>query len=61
MIDRRDLVMQQVLVALVEVEPLLEDRLVVVMERQAGGIVMARSLEGSAGLDLERVVMAGII
>src|ERR1700740_2178359 len=58
MVDHRDLVMQQVLLRLVEIQALLEDRLVVVVQRQPGGIVMTRSLEGSTGFDLERVVMA---
>ena len=43
--------------ALVAEEPLLEDRLVVDVQRQAGFVEGARSLE-AAGLDLEQVVAA---
>src|SRR4029434_373055 len=57
MVVDRDLVVQDVLVGLVEIDALLEDRLVVVMQRQARGIVMARSLETS-GLDFQHVVAA---
>src|SRR5258708_13237665 len=57
MIDRRDVVMEQIRVGLVEVDPLLEDRLVVPVQRQAAGVVGTRTLE-AAGLDLEQVVVA---
>jgi hypothetical protein len=46
MIDRGDLVVHQVRIALVEMEPLLEDRLIVEGERQPGRIKGARPLEG---------------
>src|SRR6202023_1704527 len=54
MIKHRDLVVHEALVGLVERDALLEDRLVVMVQRHAGGVVMARALE-TAGLDLERV------
>src|SRR5579883_831195 len=39
-IVNRDLVAHDVLVVLVEIDALLEDRLVVMMQRQAGGVIM---------------------
>ena len=57
MVIHRDLVMQEVLVCLIEIEALLEDRLVVVMQRQAGSVVVARPLE-TAGLHFEHVIAA---
>src|SRR5262249_60087570 len=55
MVVHGDLVVQDVR-GLVEVDALEEDRLVVEMERQAGGVVGAVPLEGAAGLDLEHVI-----
>src|SRR5215472_13460746 len=56
MVDHRDLVAQNVAVGAVEIEELLDDALVVGMQRNAARVVDARALE-AAGLDLERVVM----
>ena len=57
MVDHGDFVEQQVAVVLVEVEPLLDDGLVVVVERNSAGVVSARAGE-AARLDLEHVVLA---
>src|SRR5215470_6037071 len=54
MIDRRDLVVEEIRVALVEIDALLDDRLVVLMQRNAAVVECARSFQ-AAGLDLERV------
>src|SRR5262249_43018039 len=53
MVDRRDLVDQHVLVGLVEMDALLDDRLAIVVQADAARLVGARALE-AAGLDLER-------
>jgi hypothetical protein len=50
MVDGGDLVTQQVLVLIVERDALLDDRLVVAMQRDAACLVDARPLE-EAGLD----------
>src|SRR5262245_1365206 len=56
-VDDGDLVAQDVAVVLVEIDALLHHRLVVRVERQAGGIVSAAALD-VAGLGLERVELA---
>src|SRR5262245_7438324 len=56
-VDDGDLVPEDVAVALVEVDLLLDDSLAVGVERNAGRVVAARVLE-EARLDLERVVFA---
>src|SRR5262245_6802083 len=50
-VEHGDLVMKDIRIAFVEIEPLLEDRLIVEMQRQSGGIVGARSFEATR-LDL---------
>jgi hypothetical protein len=57
MIDRCDLVMQDVRVVLVEVEALFEDGLVISVKRDAGLVKEAGALK-VAGLDLKQVVGA---
>ena len=57
MIDHGHFVVQNLRVCLVEVDSLLEDRLIVESQRQTGGIIGARSLE-IEGLDFEHVVAA---
>src|SRR5262249_59361082 len=57
MVDHRDLVMQNIRIVLVEMDSLLEDRLIVGMHRQAAGVEDARTFE-VARLDLEHVVAA---
>src|ERR1700719_2516101 len=57
MIDRGDFVVKDIWIGLVAVDALLEDRLIVEVQRQAGFIVSAGSLE-AARLDLEHVVSA---
>ena len=44
-VDHRDLIMEKGRVGLVEMEALLEDRLIVEMQGQSGMIIGARSLE----------------
>jgi len=56
-IDHREIVMQDIGISLVEINPLLEDGLIVPVQRQSAGVVGARALE-AAGLDLEQVVAA---
>ena len=46
MVDHRDLIMQQVRIGFVEVNPLFEDGLVVVMQRQTRSVVDAWAFEG---------------
>src|SRR5215469_2618332 len=57
-IDGGDLVVQAVAVGVVEVDALLDDGLIVGMQRQAAGVEGARALE-AARLDLERAKAAG--
>ena len=57
-VGRGDLVVQDV--GLVEKEPLLDDRFIVVGGRQAGLIPLARAAD-VAGLDLERVIAPGAV
>src|SRR5215469_3148658 len=54
-VDYRYVVIEDVTVGLVEMNALLDDRLIVVGKRQAGTVIDARALE-AAGLDLERAV-----
>src|SRR6266700_2619066 len=54
MVDRGDFVAEDVRVRLVEKNPLLDDGLAVLMERNAAGIVAVRPLD-VAGLDLEHI------
>ena len=54
MVHRGDLIVKQVWIGLVEIDALLDDRFVIGMERDAGCVVNARSLE-AAGLDREGV------
>src|SRR5262245_32061427 len=56
-VDHGDLVPEDVLVGLVEIDPLLDHRLAVAVERDAGRIVTARVLEETC-LDFEYVVLA---
>src|SRR5215510_10922648 len=56
-VDDRQVIMQKVRIGLVEINTLLEDGLVVAMERQAAGVVGARALEAT-GLDLQQVEAA---
>jgi hypothetical protein len=49
---------QHVGIGPVEVDPFLDDCLIVVMQRQTGAIVDARTFKGAARLDLEHVVTA---
>ena len=51
MIDHGDFVMPQVRISFVEVNPLLEDGLVVVVQPQTRGVVDAWAFEGTASLD----------
>src|SRR6266566_1754045 len=55
-----DLVAHDAPVALVEIDALLEDRLIVMMQRQAGGIIMTGAFE-AAGFDLQHVIAAVIV
>src|SRR6266849_6198455 len=55
-----DLVAHDAPVVLVEIDALLEDRLVVMMQRQAGGVIMAGTFE-AAGFDLQHVMAAAIV
>ena len=57
-VEHGDLVVQQVRIVLVEMEPLLEGRLIVEVQRQPGRVVGARPLERAARLDFEHVVDA---
>jgi hypothetical protein len=57
MIDRGDLIMKDSGIGLVAIDALLEDRLIVEVERQAGLVVGAWALEAT-GLDFEDVVAA---
>src|SRR5262245_450398 len=57
-VDRGDLVMQQVAVGLVDRDALLDDGPVVLVQRKPVGIEVARALERPARLDLEHVVDA---
>src|SRR5450432_2863835 len=52
-----DLVMQDISIGFVEIDALLEDRLVVLVKRQAGGIEFPRALE-VARLDLQHIIAA---
>src|SRR6266852_928742 len=56
-VDRCDLIVQEVRIVLVQRNPLQDDRLVVGVQRQAAGLVRARALE-VAGFHFERVVAA---
>src|SRR5712671_2736014 len=56
-VDGGDLVVQQVGLGLVEIDPLLDDRGIVGVQRQPAGIIDARALE-AAGLDFQHVVFA---
>ena len=58
MIEHGDFFMEDIGIALVEMEPLLEERLVVEVQRQPCRVIGARSLEGATRLDLENVVAA---
>src|SRR5262245_41627967 len=60
-VDHGNLVMQEVGIGLVERNPFLEDRLIVVVQREAGGIVDAGALERPARLDLEHVIAAVVV
>jgi hypothetical protein len=51
-------VVQDVRIGLVEMDPLLEDGLIVVMQRQAGADIGAGTLEGAVRLDREQVMAA---
>ena len=57
MVDHGDFDMQNVRIGLVEMEALLEDRLIVEGKRQAGCIIGTRSLE-AARFDFEQVIGA---
>ena len=57
-IDHGHFVVQDVRIGLVEMDSLLENRLIVEGERQAGRIIGTGSLERPAGLDFEHVVAA---
>src|SRR5258705_11721576 len=57
-VDHGDLVMQDIRIGLVEIDALLEDRLVVEVQRQAGRVVGAASLERAARLSFEHVEAA---
>src|SRR5258706_7755895 len=57
MIDGRDPVMQAIAIGRVEENALLDDGLIVRMERQPAGVDRARALH-AAGLDLERAIAA---
>src|SRR5215467_1101288 len=57
-VERGDLDGENVRIGLVLVDPLLEDALIVRMERQTGVVVGARPLEPTR-LDLDHVVAAG--
>jgi len=56
-IDRGDFVAQEILIRLVERDTLLDDRLVVMVERDAACLVYARTFQ-AAGLDFEGVKAA---
>src|SRR6516162_6686535 len=57
MIDGSDVVVKQVLVGLVEVNALLNNGLIVIMQRDTGGIKDTGTLQ-AAGLDFKSVVAA---
>src|SRR5216683_1277045 len=57
MVDGGDVVVQQVAIGLVEIDALLDDGLVVGMQRDSGGVIDARALH-AASLDLKHVVAA---
>src|SRR5579871_5589097 len=56
-VDRGDLIVQEIRIVLVEINPLQDDRLVVRMQRQAAVLVSARPFE-VAGFHFERVIAA---
>src|ERR1700722_174209 len=57
MIVGRDVVVQQILVGFVEIDPLLDDGLIVLVERNALGVVGVRRADESR-LDLKRIILA---
>src|SRR5207237_7982322 len=60
-VDDRDFVVQHVWICLVDVDALLEDGLIVVVQRQAGEVVDARLFERPARLDFKSVVVAVVV
>src|SRR5215475_6092569 len=60
MVEDRHLVMQEVLVGLVEENALLDDRFIVLVQRNSGQIEVPRSLE-MAGFDLQEIVAAVVV
>ena len=59
MIDRRDLVVNNISIGLVGVDSLPDDGLIILMERNARGAVESARAFHIAGLDFERVEAAG--
>src|ERR1700730_3324324 len=57
MIVGRDVVVKQILVGFVEIDPLLDDGLIVLVERNALGVVGVRCADESR-LDLEHIILA---
>src|SRR5207245_10507466 len=57
MIVGRNVVVKQIPVGLVEIDPLLDDGLIILMERNALGVVGVRRPDES-GLDFEDVILA---
>src|SRR5258708_39417412 len=60
MVDRGDLVVQDARIGLVAVDALLDDGLIVDVQRKPGLVESARPLE-AARLDLERAVVAAAV
>src|SRR5258708_8128097 len=58
MVDDGDLVMQDIAIGLVAVDSLLDDALIVRVQRKAGAVQGAQALE-SARLHLQEIVAAG--
>src|SRR5713101_316720 len=57
MVDQRDFVMEDIPVGLIAINPLLDDGLIVLMQRKPGAVQGARTFE-TASLDGEHVITA---
>jgi hypothetical protein len=44
--------------SIVEMEPLIEDRLIVEVQRRPAGVVSSRTLEGTASINFKHIVTA---
>jgi hypothetical protein len=59
-VDRCNFIMQNVRIRFVEVDPLLDEGLIVRVQRDAAGVESARTFQ-VAGLDLKRVIAAASV